>query len=58
MYVDLISKQREKQLNIFPEIAVSGGSPCSPQLFKDMKSILKVKKVKVSIYRTYIAFGF
>ncbi|KAF2897795.1 hypothetical protein ILUMI_08382 [Ignelater luminosus] len=49
MYVDLVNMQKQKQESINPEIAVSGGSPCSPQLFRQMKDILKVKKVK-SVY--------
>lgn len=49
MYVDLVNMQKQKQESINPEIAVAGGSPCSPQLFRQMKDILKVKKVKVLI---------
>ncbi|GAB0099948.1 acyl-CoA synthetase family member 2, mitochondrial-like [Sergentomyia squamirostris] len=46
MYVDLVYKQRELKLNLKAEIAATGGALCTPQLFKDMKSVLKVKKVK------------
>ncbi|XP_050307171.1 medium-chain acyl-CoA ligase ACSF2, mitochondrial-like [Anthonomus grandis grandis] len=49
MYVDLINRQKIRNENIFPEIAVSGGAYCSIQLFKDMKEYLGVKKVK-SVY--------
>lgn len=48
MYVDLIKVQSKRQEEISPEIALSGGASCSPQLFQDMLNILKVKKVKVS----------
>lgn len=49
MFVDLINKQKERQENISPEIAVSGGALCAPQLFKNMLDVLKVRKVKVSV---------
>ncbi|XP_055919431.1 medium-chain acyl-CoA ligase ACSF2, mitochondrial [Eupeodes corollae] len=46
MYVDLIKKQRELQLPIkTADIAVTGGALCSPQLFKDIKNVLGLKKV-------------
>ncbi|XP_060529029.1 medium-chain acyl-CoA ligase ACSF2, mitochondrial-like isoform X2 [Cylas formicarius] len=46
MYVDLVHKQVERKEQINPEIAISGGASCPPQLLKDMKNILKVDKVK------------
>uniref|UniRef100_A0A1B0DJ10 Uncharacterized protein n=2 Tax=Phlebotomus papatasi TaxID=29031 RepID=A0A1B0DJ10_PHLPP len=46
MYVDLVNKQREKRWDLKAEIAVTGGALCSPQLLKDMKKELKLKKVK------------
>ncbi|KAF7264300.1 hypothetical protein GWI33_000341, partial [Rhynchophorus ferrugineus] len=46
MYVDLIKQQKERNEDINPEIAVSGGASCSPHLFREMKNILKVHKVK------------
>ncbi|KAK5645290.1 hypothetical protein RI129_006590 [Pyrocoelia pectoralis] len=49
MYVDLLNVQMQYNEKIDPEIAVSGGSPCSPELFKKMREHLKVKKVK-SVY--------
>lgn len=53
MYVDLIKVQKERLLDIHPEIAVSGGAPCSPHLFNQMIDVLGVKKVKVSIIIKY-----
>lgn len=50
MYVDLIAKQKELKANLDSvQIAVTGGAPCSPNLFRQMLDELKVKKVKVSI---------
>uniref|UniRef100_A0A1B0C9D0 Medium-chain acyl-CoA ligase ACSF2, mitochondrial n=1 Tax=Lutzomyia longipalpis TaxID=7200 RepID=A0A1B0C9D0_LUTLO len=46
MHVDLVKKQRELKLNLEAEIAVSGGALCPPQLLRDMKSELGLKKVK------------
>ncbi|XP_055837759.1 medium-chain acyl-CoA ligase ACSF2, mitochondrial isoform X2 [Episyrphus balteatus] len=47
MYVDLIKKQQELQLPIkTAEIAVTGGAQCSPYLLKEIKDVLKLKKVK------------
>lgn len=48
MFVDLINSQIRRNENINPEIAVCGGAPTSPHLFKQMLEILKVKKVKVN----------
>lgn len=50
MYVDLIQKQEERQVDISPEICVSGGALCSPHLFEKMLQVLKVKKVKVLVF--------
>jgi len=49
MYVDLVNTQKNRKEDISPEIAVCGGSPCSPHLFRQMKEILNLKTVK-SIY--------
>ncbi|KAJ8917664.1 hypothetical protein NQ315_005111 [Exocentrus adspersus] len=46
MYVDLVRVQKERKEKIAAEIAVSGGAPCSPSLFKDMLTVLGVNKVK------------
>ncbi|KAK5645289.1 hypothetical protein RI129_006589 [Pyrocoelia pectoralis] len=49
MYVDLVNVQRKKNEDIYPEIALSGGAPCSPVLFENMRKHLNVQKVK-SVY--------
>lgn len=49
MYVDLVNQQRNRKEDISPEIAVCGGALCSPHLFRQMKDILGVNKVK-SVY--------
>lgn len=49
MFVDLVNQQRKEKRNISPSIALSGGAPCSPQLFRDMKEVLNLTRVK-SIY--------
>ncbi|XP_037048060.1 medium-chain acyl-CoA ligase ACSF2, mitochondrial-like isoform X2 [Bradysia coprophila] len=47
MYVDLIAKQKELNLPISTtEIAVTGGSPCPPQLFRNIKSTFNLSCVK------------
>uniref|UniRef100_A0A0A1X6L1 Medium-chain acyl-CoA ligase ACSF2, mitochondrial n=1 Tax=Zeugodacus cucurbitae TaxID=28588 RepID=A0A0A1X6L1_ZEUCU len=47
MYVDLIKKQRELKLPIeTAKIAVTGGAPCSPQLFLDIKNVLGLDHVR------------
>ncbi|XP_023301666.2 medium-chain acyl-CoA ligase ACSF2, mitochondrial [Lucilia cuprina] len=47
MYVDLIKKQRELNLPLTTlKMAVTGGAPCSPQLFLDMKSVLNLQEVR------------
>lgn len=48
MFVDLINTQIKRKEDINPEIAVCGGAPTSPHLFKQMLEILKVKSVKVN----------
>lgn len=54
MFVDLVKTQRQRQEDIHPEIALSGGASCSPQLFKDILKILGVKKVKVYIHLNFL----
>ncbi|XP_060529031.1 medium-chain acyl-CoA ligase ACSF2, mitochondrial-like [Cylas formicarius] len=49
MYVDLVDRQKKRRENISPDIAVSGGACCSPHLFREMKSVLNLQKVK-SVY--------
>ncbi|XP_066257129.1 medium-chain acyl-CoA ligase ACSF2, mitochondrial-like [Euwallacea similis] len=49
MYVDLVNRQKSRTESINPEIAVTGGACCSPHLFKEMKEVLNLKKVK-SVY--------
>lgn len=46
MYVDLVNVQKNRNENINPEIALTGGATCSPHLFKEMKEMLNLKKVK------------
>lgn len=47
MYVDLINKQKKLKLPLkTATIGITGGAPCSPQLFKDIKEVLGLKKVK------------
>ncbi|XP_055681819.1 medium-chain acyl-CoA ligase ACSF2, mitochondrial-like [Lutzomyia longipalpis] len=59
MYIDLVKIQRELQLDINLEIAVTGGAVCSPQLFKDMKAVLGVKKLKTCFGMTeHTGFSF
>lgn len=50
MYVDLVNVQNEKKFNLQLETAISGGAPCSPHLFRQVKQVLKVEKVQVCIY--------
>lgn len=48
MYVDLVARQKELGLPIdSAEIALTGGAPCSPQLYKNIKTTFGLKKVKV-----------
>lgn len=47
MYCDLIKKQNEIKLPLETlKMAVTGGAPCSPKLFMDMKSVLNLKDVR------------
>uniref|UniRef100_A0A034VUP2 Medium-chain acyl-CoA ligase ACSF2, mitochondrial n=1 Tax=Bactrocera dorsalis TaxID=27457 RepID=A0A034VUP2_BACDO len=47
MYVDLIKKQRELKLPLeTAKMAVTGGAPCSPQLFLDIKNVLGLDHVR------------
>ncbi|CAD6998221.1 acyl-CoA synthetase family member 2, mitochondrial-like [Ceratitis capitata] len=47
MYVDLIKKQRELKLPLkTAKMAVTGGAPCSPQLFLDIKEVLGLDHVR------------
>ncbi|XP_053960304.1 medium-chain acyl-CoA ligase ACSF2, mitochondrial-like [Anastrepha ludens] len=47
MYVDLIKKQRELQLPLkTAKTAITGGAPCSPQLFLDIKNVLGLDHVR------------
>lgn len=47
MYVDLIKKQREVNAALDSlKMAVTGGAICSPQLFLDMKNVLKLQEVR------------
>ncbi|XP_057667294.1 medium-chain acyl-CoA ligase ACSF2, mitochondrial-like [Diorhabda carinulata] len=46
MYVDLTNLQEIRNETFKLEIAVTGGAPCSPHLFKKIKSTLGVKKLK------------
>lgn len=47
MYVDLIKKQKELQLPLkTAKMAITGGAPCSPQLFLDIKNVLGLEHVR------------
>lgn len=47
MYVDLLAKQKDLGVTVTsPEIAVTGGAPCTPELFRSIKQNLNAKKVK------------
>lgn len=47
MYVDLLAKQKELGVSVTtPEIAVTGGAACTPELFRKIKNNLNVQKVK------------
>lgn len=46
MYVDLVRKQRELQLPLKSlKTAITGGAPCSPALFQDIKNVLGLERV-------------
>ncbi|XP_022916148.2 medium-chain acyl-CoA ligase ACSF2, mitochondrial [Onthophagus taurus] len=49
MYVDLINVQSKRKENLSLEVALNGGSPCSPELLRKMIDVLGVKRVK-SVY--------
>ncbi|XP_055711510.1 medium-chain acyl-CoA ligase ACSF2, mitochondrial-like [Phlebotomus papatasi] len=49
MYVDLVSKQREKMFDLRVKTAITGGALCPAQLCKDMKNVLKLERVQ-SVY--------
>lgn len=47
MYIDLLAKQKELKVQVnTPEIAVTGGAPCTPELFRKIKNNLGVRSVK------------
>lgn len=47
MYVDLFAKQKELGVTVeTPEIAVTGGAPCTPEMFRNITKNLKVSRVK------------
>lgn len=47
MYVDLVSEVRKSDIKLPPiKLAVTGGAPCSPQLFTDIQGTLGVDQVK------------
>lgn len=47
MYVDLVNKVRESGAKLPPiEVAVTGGAPCAPKLFLDIRDVLGVKQIK------------
>jgi fatty-acyl-CoA synthase len=49
-FIDMIAKQRELKLNLPQiDIATCGGALLSPQVVKDIESVLKVKKI-ASVY--------
>lgn len=47
MFIDLISTQKQLKLDISIEYALTGGAPCSPETFKQIREVLNAKKVKV-----------
>ncbi|XP_067626068.1 medium-chain acyl-CoA ligase ACSF2, mitochondrial [Eurosta solidaginis] len=47
MYVDLIKQQRKLKLPLkTAKMAITGGAPCSPQLFLDIKNVLGLEHVR------------
>lgn len=47
MHVDLINKQKELKFDLETlNMAVTGGAPCSPQLHREIQSVLGVKEVR------------
>lgn len=56
MYVDLVTKQRELQRDVSSvEIATTGGATCTPELFRNIKNGLNVKKVKTVFGMTEVS---
>ncbi|XP_072388328.1 medium-chain acyl-CoA ligase ACSF2, mitochondrial-like isoform X2 [Diabrotica undecimpunctata] len=49
MHIDLIKLQKEKKEKLYLETVITGGAICTPTLFRDIKDLLGVEKVK-SIY--------
>ncbi|KAF5305882.1 hypothetical protein FQA39_LY09121 [Lamprigera yunnana] len=49
MFVDLVNLQKKEKKKLNPTIGMTGGSVCSPYLFKLIKDVLKLKRIK-SIY--------
>ncbi|KAF5285636.1 hypothetical protein FQA39_LY16542 [Lamprigera yunnana] len=49
MFVDLVNLQMKEKRKINPSIGMTGGAVCSPHLFKVIKEVLKLKRIK-SIY--------
>ncbi|XP_018334738.1 acyl-CoA synthetase family member 2, mitochondrial [Agrilus planipennis] len=49
MYIDLVRAQEERQENISLDLAITGGAPCSPRLFEEMRNVLNVQKQQ-SVY--------
>lgn len=53
MFVDLTRKIREDKFTVENlKIAVTGGAPCSPALFEEMKSTLRLQNVKTVFGQT------
>lgn len=49
MYVDILRLMKEQNIKAeTPELAISGGALCTPNLFEDMLKTLNVKRVSVS----------
>ncbi|GBO98300.1 Acyl-CoA synthetase family member 2, mitochondrial [Eumeta japonica] len=49
MFVDLINTVRQRALTPAVRVALTAGAPCSPQLFRDIKTHLGIESVK-SLY--------
>lgn len=51
MHIDLVNEVRAKGISgIKADIAVTGGSPVTPQLVQNMSKVLGVNRVKVRIF--------
>lgn len=49
MHVDLLAAQRELKADVSSlELATTGGAPCPPKLFKDIKSVFGLRAVTVT----------